>query len=68
MMFNSIDPAGHLISMGVFGVVGYWAHVWDLRAQEIIAEKRAQIAERKKARIQALEELQAKALQETESS
>lgn len=33
--------------MGVFGYAGYWAYKWDLRAAELIAEKRAEIAERR---------------------
>lgn len=33
--------------MGVFGYAGYWAYWWDVRAGEILAEKRAQIAARR---------------------
>lgn len=33
--------------MGVFGYGGYWAYRWDIRAGELIAEKRAEIAERR---------------------
>ncbi|PCH42202.1 hypothetical protein WOLCODRAFT_31859, partial [Wolfiporia cocos MD-104 SS10] len=39
---------GHALSMLVFGYVGYWAHRWDERAEVLIAEKRAQIAERRR--------------------
>ncbi|KAI0043819.1 hypothetical protein FA95DRAFT_1562899 [Auriscalpium vulgare] len=41
------NPGGHVIAMGVFGFAGYWAHRWDERAAVLIAEKRAQIAERR---------------------
>lgn len=39
--------AGHAIAMGVFGYVGYWAYKWDERAAVLIAEKRAEITERR---------------------
>ena len=43
------DLGGHVIAMGVFGYAGYWVHQWDLRAAELIAEKRAQITARREA-------------------
>ena len=42
------DLGGHVIAMAVFGYGGYWAYKWDVRAAEIIAEKRAEIASRRK--------------------
>jgi hypothetical protein len=33
--------------MTVFGYAGYWAYRWDQRAAFLIAEKRAEIAERR---------------------
>ena len=33
--------------MGVFGYAGYWVHQWDIRAGEILKEKRTQIAARR---------------------
>ncbi|KZT07778.1 uncharacterized protein LAESUDRAFT_631111, partial [Laetiporus sulphureus 93-53] len=39
---------GHAISMIVFGYAGYWAYRWDERAAVLLAEKRAQIAERRR--------------------
>jgi hypothetical protein len=45
--------------MTVFGYVGYWAYRWDQRANFLIAEKRAEIAEnreRRLARFQAADE------------
>ena len=45
------NPIGHAISVGIFGVVGYWAYQWDQRASELIADKREQIAERRKAQL-----------------
>ncbi|KIP07637.1 hypothetical protein PHLGIDRAFT_127517 [Phlebiopsis gigantea 11061_1 CR5-6] len=38
---------GHAISMGAFGFAGYWAYKWDIRAGELLAEKRAEIAARR---------------------
>lgn len=42
-----LDPGGHAIAMGVFGFAGYWAYHWDQRAAELLAVKRAEIAERR---------------------
>ena len=42
-----IDPIGHAIAMATFGFAGYWAYQWDQRAAVLLAEKRAQIAERR---------------------
>ena len=47
---NSIfapDLGGHLISMGAFGTAGYFAYKWDVRAGELLAQKRAEIAARR---------------------
>ena len=33
--------------MGSFGFAGYWAYHWDKRAAVLLAEKRAEIAERR---------------------
>lgn len=33
--------------MGAFGFAGYWAYKWDIRAGELLAEKRAEIAARR---------------------
>jgi hypothetical protein len=33
--------------MGAFGFAGYWAHQWDERAAVMLAQKRAEIAERR---------------------
>ncbi|KAJ2980457.1 hypothetical protein NUW54_g11004 [Trametes sanguinea] len=41
------DPAGHAIAMASFGFIGYWAYHWDLRAEELLKQKRAEIAERR---------------------
>lgn len=62
--FMTADPGGHLISMLAFGYFGYWAHQWDERATVLIAEKRAEIAERRKQRIARAEEASARALAE----
>ncbi|KAF8486064.1 hypothetical protein DFH94DRAFT_688428 [Russula ochroleuca] len=58
------NPGGHLISMLAFGYLGYWAHRWDERAGVLIAEKRAEITERRKLRIARAEEASAAALAE----
>ncbi|KAI0254940.1 hypothetical protein BJV78DRAFT_1088915, partial [Lactifluus subvellereus] len=42
------NPGGHVISMLAFGYLGYWAHRWDERAAVLIADKRAEIAERRR--------------------
>ncbi|TFY78054.1 hypothetical protein EWM64_g5958 [Hericium alpestre] len=49
------NPGGHVIAMVTFGFAGYWAHQWDERAAVLIAEKRAQIAERRQRQIEATE-------------
>ena len=33
--------------MGGFGFAGYWAYHWDKRAAVLLAQKRAEIAERR---------------------
>lgn len=47
--------------MLAFGYLGYWAHRWDERATVLIAEKRSEIAERRKQRIARAEESSAAA-------
>ncbi|KAF9243410.1 hypothetical protein BU15DRAFT_72088 [Melanogaster broomeanus] len=37
---------GHAIAMGVFGYAGYWAHHYEIRTNELIAWKRAELAEK----------------------
>lgn len=46
-----VDPTAHVLSMAAFGYGGYWVHKWEIRAAEIIAEKKAEIAERRKLQI-----------------
>ena len=41
------DLGGHALAMGAFGFVGYWAHQWDERASVMLAQKRAEITERR---------------------
>jgi len=48
------NPSGHLIAMGVFGYAGYWAHVWDVRAAEILEEKQAHIKEQRQRKLEKL--------------
>ena len=43
----ALDLGGHALAMGAFGYAGYWAHRWDVRAGELLKEKRAQIAARR---------------------
>jgi hypothetical protein len=61
---NFTDPGGHAIAMGVFGVVGYYAHQWDLRAAEIIAESKRDIEERRRNQIARAEQRSAEQLAE----
>ena len=42
------DLGGHAISMAVFGYAGYWAYRWDERAAVLLAEKRAELAARRR--------------------
>ena len=46
-LFGCVDLGGHAISMGAFGFAGYWAYKWDVRAGELLAAKRAEIAARR---------------------
>jgi hypothetical protein len=64
MVFLS-DPSGHLIAMGVFGYAGYWAHVWDVRAAEILDEKQAQIKEQRQRQMEKIEARASAVLSET---
>jgi hypothetical protein len=48
--------------MGVFGYAGYWAYKWDIRAAELLAAKRAEIAQRRQKQIAKAEEAAAAAL------
>jgi len=41
------DPGGHLIAMGVFGYAGYWAYRWDIRADDLLRQKREEILARR---------------------
>ncbi|KLO08927.1 hypothetical protein SCHPADRAFT_588956 [Schizopora paradoxa] len=52
-LFENIG--GHAFSMAAFGYIGYWAHKWDIRAAELVAEKRAAIAESRQLRAEALQ-------------
>ncbi|KAF9468013.1 hypothetical protein BDZ94DRAFT_1209661 [Collybia nuda] len=64
---NLFDNFGaHLISMGAFGYAGYWAYKWDIRAAELLAEKRAQITERRQKEIKKAETTAAAALGDSE--
>jgi hypothetical protein len=42
------DPGGHLLSMGAFGFLGYWAYQWEVRSEELLTQKRAEMRERRK--------------------
>ncbi|KIK45352.1 hypothetical protein CY34DRAFT_801711 [Suillus luteus UH-Slu-Lm8-n1] len=42
---------GHALSMGVFGYAGYWAYQWDERAAVMLAQKRAEITERRERKL-----------------
>ncbi|KAG1753391.1 hypothetical protein EDB19DRAFT_1869925 [Suillus lakei] len=42
---------GHALSMGVFGYAGYLAYQWDERAAVMLAQKRAEITERRERKL-----------------
>ncbi|KAG1750029.1 uncharacterized protein EDB91DRAFT_781808 [Suillus paluster] len=42
---------GHALSMGAFGFAGYWAYQWDERAAVMLAQKRAEITERRERKL-----------------
>ncbi|EIM91095.1 uncharacterized protein STEHIDRAFT_144522 [Stereum hirsutum FP-91666 SS1] len=48
-------PLGHVLVGLTFGGLGYGAHQWDIRASEILAEKRAEIAARRQRQIERIE-------------
>jgi len=52
-LFENIG--GHAFSMAAFGYLGYWAYKWDIRAAELIAVKRAAIAENRQRKADALQ-------------
>ena len=52
--------------MVVFGFAGYWAHQWDIRAAQIIAEKKAELAERRQKQLEFAEAYAAKNLEDAE--
>ena len=54
--------------MGTFGVVGYYAYQWDQRAAVLLAEKRAEIAERRQQQLSKAEELSGNAMAEAGGS
>ncbi|KAG7089458.1 hypothetical protein E1B28_011143 [Marasmius oreades] len=45
------NMAGHFIAMSIFGYGGYWAWRWDIKAAELIAKKKVEIAENQKLRV-----------------
>jgi hypothetical protein len=49
-IFNAspfLDPGGHLISMGAFGMVGYYAYQWETYSNDALARKAKEIEERR---------------------
>ncbi|KAF9648716.1 hypothetical protein BDM02DRAFT_3115049 [Thelephora ganbajun] len=44
------NPAGHALAAVSFGTLGYFEYLWELRADELIALKREQIAQKRKDR------------------
>jgi len=61
------NPGGHLIAMMVFGYAGYWEYKWEVRADELIALKRTEIAEQRKREVATVETLAASMLSEAET-
>ena len=59
-----VDIGVHALFAGTFGYVGYWAHRWEVRSEELLAKKEAQIKEnRRLRRLQDLERENARVLQ-----
>jgi hypothetical protein len=52
--------------MAAFGFAGYWAHQWDIRAAEIIAEKKSALEQRRRKQIAQAEALGSQQLAEAE--
>ena len=52
--------------MSVFGVAGYYAYHWDIRAAELLAEKRTDIEDRRRSQLARAEEAASNALSETQ--
>lgn len=52
--------------MGAFGFAGYWAYQWDQRAGVLLAEKRAELSERRRNALAQVEEAAAAALADSE--
>jgi hypothetical protein len=45
------DLPAHASYMVGFGIVGYWAEVWEVRSNELIAQKREAIRRMREAQI-----------------
>lgn len=45
------DPTGHILAALTFGTVGYFEHHWEIRADELIALKREEIAQKRRERM-----------------
>ncbi|KAF8959507.1 hypothetical protein BDZ97DRAFT_1645470, partial [Flammula alnicola] len=41
------NPGGHLLSMGAFGAIGYYAYKWETYSESLLAKKRKEILERR---------------------
>ncbi|KAJ7593331.1 hypothetical protein C8J56DRAFT_930840, partial [Mycena floridula] len=54
------NPAGHVISMGVFGYGGYWAWRWDIKSAALIEQKREEIEQRRRIRQEKAEATEAR--------
>lgn len=53
--------------MGAFGFLGYWVYKWEVRSEELLAQKRAEIRERRKKPIAQTDESSGMALIENNS-
>lgn len=51
ILTSRADLGGHALSMAAFGYVGYWAYQWDERAAVMLAQKRAEITERRERKL-----------------
>ncbi|KIY69082.1 hypothetical protein CYLTODRAFT_421008 [Cylindrobasidium torrendii FP15055 ss-10] len=54
-------PSGHVISTGVWAAFGYYAYHLEIKMEDVIWEKRKEIAERRAVRQEAIQALSAEA-------
>lgn len=61
------DFSAHVVSMGVFGYAGYWAWRWDQYATVLIQQKKAEIQQNRRERLEQAETQAARLLTNEEA-